>query len=535
MLRYPSREQEDATSASFVGRVARFRRPSNASPLPYSPQLSKHTYLSPEDRRNGADAAWSDASISPYTSYPVSPAINYDRDLPQLPPDALADIDSNQLASRHLPRTDDEVRSRHFSQYGTTIGTIAPNSASESSAAFGRADNAKQSAAHRFASASTSAALSAGLGLKKLGKKASAARLRLINTAQQAQEREASYAALRGVGSSHQTDNDTASSLRSSNSNPGTPSDYDQAESPCPYGVDTFVDSADPSISLPYDVAHNVHVDIGPQGYTGLPASWAQILLSEGMDEHDVRQDPEAAARLVEERTEYFVQRAVESGGDAENIRRILSQKLAADANLSTAIASTQATQPNRRRGDSVHSIASTSYSSVLDLGHAYDFSSLHETQPVPRVSPLPNKSPLLPDFAAEDYDDWATSLLSSIPDDNLDQKAASQQKLAEPEAKDSRRRSGSLSQMVSGSSLNGLGIGIASDATPRRAIQRDRDLLVASNATPKASQRMRASIGLDPESLRGRTASLRQLRLFLPCPRLERRQTDSCRPPKMK
>ncbi len=40
-----------------------------------------------------------------------------------------------------------------------------------------------------------------------------------------------------------------------------------------------------------------------------------------------------------------------------------------------------------------------------------------------------------------------------------------------------------------------------AADATPRRAATRDRDLLNASNATPKASHRLRASVGLDAES----------------------------------
>ncbi len=68
---------------------------------------------------------------------------------------------------------------------------------------------------------------------------------------------------------------------------------------------------------------------------------------------------------------------------------------------------------------------ASTSYSSVLEQG--WDLSSpqrpaLNSQQP----SPLPAKSPLLPDFAAEDYDDWATSLLGSIPTDGNGKQSSS-------------------------------------------------------------------------------------------------------------
>lgn len=508
MLRHQHREHGDHTSIPLVSRMAQYRRPSNASASPsfhastsprqYEPraaQASKHSYLSPEERRY-ADVAWSDTSASPQSSNAVSPSVNYDRELPDLPPDALSEIDDNQLISRDVPRTDEEVRSRHYSQCEPLAipNAVGCTSSSTTSASSGKPENSKQSAALRFASASTSAAVSAGLSLKKLGKKASAARLRRPNTSHQAQERDATYAALRSTGLLVPATDDAALAAHGPDSLTGNAIDTALA---LPTNANTFVDSADPAISLPYDVSHNVHVDIGPHGYTGLPSSWAQVLLSEGMDHQDICEDPQAAARLVEERTEYFVQRAVESGGDAEDTRRILTQRLAADASLSAALASAAPSRPTRPRRDSVQSNASSSYSSVLEKG--WDLSSPPKPQATHRASPLPAKSPLLPDFAAEDYDDWATSLISSIPSDATDGQKVS------PRTADraSRRRSTSLSQPVRPNSLNGLGIGIAADATPRRTVQRERDLLDASSATPKASYRLRTSIGLDAETAR--------------------------------
>ncbi|GAK67691.1 uncharacterized protein PAN0_020d5920 [Moesziomyces antarcticus] len=506
MLRELSRSRDDSTTAaSIANRIGRYRRPSNTpaspssslqpSPSPRqdyfnapSPSSSKHTYLSPEERRH-AGPAWSEASISPQSSTAVSPAINYDRELPDLPPDALSDIDANQLALRNLQRGQDEVRSRHLSQYESVSAFAATSPALTNTAPASKPDNSKQSAALRFASASTSAAVSAGLGLKKLGKKASAARLRRPNTSQLAQERDASYAALR-TPSSNADPQDVAQS-------PAGSSYASSYASPSPH-ANSFYDSADPAIGLPYDVSHNVHVDVGPHGYTGLPSSWAQILLSEGMDEHQIRQDPHTAARLVEERTEYLVQQAVQSGADADETRRILSQKLAADHQLSEALAAAASASPlrSRPRRDSVQSSASSSYSSVLEKG--WDLGSPPKPQAPQHFSPLPAKSPLLPDFAAEDYDDWATSLLSSIPSGASNDSATTRSTAAD---KASRRRSRSVGELVGRNSLNGLGIGIAADATPRRAATRDRDLLNASNATPKASHRLRASVGLDAES----------------------------------
>lgn len=513
MLRNPQREHEDRPSTSLVSRMARYRRPSNASstPSPYpspsprqyetpSPQTPKNTYLSPEERRH-ADYGWSEPSLSPHSSHAASPTINYDRELPDLPPDALSEISVNQIANREPARTDKEVRCRHLSQYETPLASPAPRayttaSASSSKAEASDSSNTKQSAALRLASASTSAAISAGLGLKKLGKKASAARLRRPNAAQQAQERDASYAALQGtphiVAASPRPDHGELAQADAS---------VDHPHYAISRATNTFVDSADPAIGLPYDVSHNVHVDVGPHGYTGLPSSWAQALLSEGMDYQDLRQDPQAAARFVHERTEYFVQRAVESGGDAEDTRRILSQRLADDADLSAVLASAAPPRPTRPRRDSDQSSASSSYSSVLDKG--WDLSSPPKTRPSQRFDPLPAKSPLLPDFAAEDYDDWATSLISSIPSSgaNGNGNTTSPQSSSKAAKRASHRRSRSLSQLVGANSLNGLGIGIASDATPRRTSQRERELLSASNATPKASHRLRASIGLDAES----------------------------------
>ncbi|KAJ1025869.1 hypothetical protein NDA16_002495 [Ustilago loliicola] len=491
--------------------MARYRRPSNASstPSPYpspsprqyespSSHSSKHFYLSPEERRH-ADFVWSNSSISPHSSHAASPTINYDRELPDLPPDALSELSINQLAHRDTTRTDEEVRSRHLSQYETPLASPAPTTCTTASASSSRAEantsTTKQSAALRFASASTSAAVSAGLGLKKLGKKASAARLRRPNATQSAQERDASYAALQGTphiaaASPHPPYDDPALADQA----------VDHPHYTISHATNTFVDRADPAIGLPYDVSHNVHVDVGPHGYTGLPSSWAQVLLSEGIDHQDIRQDPQAAARFVQERTEYFVQRAVKSGGDAEDTRRILSQRLAADADLSAVLASAAPSRPSRPRRDSVQSSASSSYSSVLDKG--WDLSSPPKPQPNQRFSPLPAKSPLLPDFAADDYDDWATSLISAIPSTAAGNDSTASLKSSSKAAKRaSHRRSRSLTHLVGVNSLNGLGIGIAADTTPRRTAQREHHLLNASNATPKASHRLRASIGLDAEN----------------------------------
>ncbi|SAM85830.1 related to Serine/threonine kinase [Ustilago bromivora] len=512
MLRNPQREHEDRSSASLVSRMARYRRPSNASssnpspfpsPLPpndESPTLhsNKHAYLSPEERRH-ADFVWSESSTSPHSSHAASPNIDYDRELPDLPPDALSELSSNKPATRDNTRGDDEVRSRHLSQYETPLASPAPSAYFAASASSSKAEanvattttNTMQSAALRFASASTSAAVSAGLGLKKLGKKASAARLRRPNAAQQAQKREANYAALQA------TPHIAAYSPHSA-SEEATLSGQSDAEMHYAFSntTNTFVDRADPDIGLPYHVVHNVHVDVGPHGYTGLPSSWAQVLLSVDMDIH---QDPQAAARFVQERTEYFVQHAVERGGDAEDTRRILSQRLAADADLSAVLASATPSRPSQPRRDSSQSNASSSYSSVLDKG--WDLSSPPKPQAAQRFSPLPVKSPLLPDFAAEDYDDWADSLISSIPSTAVGNSGTSPQSSSKAVKRASHRRSRSLSQLVGANSLNGLGIGIGADATPRRTAQREQDLLSASNATPKASHHLRASIGLDAEN----------------------------------
>uniref|UniRef100_V5EZ37 CRIB domain-containing protein n=1 Tax=Kalmanozyma brasiliensis (strain GHG001) TaxID=1365824 RepID=V5EZ37_KALBG len=486
-------DHDDRSNTSL--RTPLFRRPSNVSPSSsqFTSQLdSKHAYLSPEERRYHAEAAWSDASISPLSSNAVSPNVNYDRELPQLPPDALGEINTNRLASRDLPRTDDEVGFRHVPEYG-------PSSPSN----FKSDMSSKSSAALRFASASTSAAVSAaGVGLKKLGKKASAARLRRANTSQGAAERDASYAAMRDAYSPHSATCETPSD--DSWTRPGftvaSGSQHPRSHSRNPSNAEAalyaFVDHADPAIGLPYDVAHNVHVDIGPQGYTGLPASWASILLSEGMDNRDVHADPSAAARLIMDKTEFYVQRAVHSGGDADDTRRVLSQRLAQDPVLSAAVASNAHLWPAGARRGSDHSRASTSYSSVLEAG--WDLSAPRKTPSSDEASSLPSKSPLLPDFAAEDYDDWATSLLSSIPsaaNDKQSNPAKGSQKSTEPV---SRRQDGLSAQQGEESSLNGLGIGMSAHDTPKYTVQRDR---VPSHATPKASQRMRAAIGMDPGS----------------------------------
>ncbi len=280
MLRELSRSRDDSTTAaSIANRIGRYRRPSNTpaspssslqpSPSPRqdyfnapSPSSSKHTYLSPEERRH-AGPAWSDASISPQSSTAVSPAINYDRELPDLPPDALSDIDANQLALRNLQRGQDEVRSRHLSQYESVSAFAATSPALNK---HGASIQTRQLKAVGCATLRFSIHLGRRLGWprsQKAGKKASAARLRRPNTSQLAQERDASYAALR-TPSSNADPQDVAQS-------PAGSSYASSYASPSPH-ANSFYDSADPAIGLPYDVSHNVHVDVGPHGYTGLPS-----------------------------------------------------------------------------------------------------------------------------------------------------------------------------------------------------------------------------------------------------------------------
>ncbi|KIS67147.1 uncharacterized protein UMAG_05014 [Mycosarcoma maydis] len=517
MPRSLSTDYQDSSSSSLVGRLVRYRRPSNASQQtsslsstsPYqhnsfSPQLSKHAHLSPQETRYIFESASSEASASPRSSNAVSPYINYDRELPQLPPDAFVHLDTNQLASQHLARTDDEVRSRHLSQYESLHVLSSPTLVKPES-------TSKPSAAFRFATASTSAAVSAaGSGLRKLGKKASAARLRRPNTtAQQTAELDTSYAAIRSSCSPQSFASD-AVSVDHIGSIPSSSTTYDstharQPRQPrLPQSASSingpFVDAADPQIGLPYHVSHNVHVDIGPHGYTGLPSSWAHVLLSEGMDSQDIYDHPHAAARLVQDKTEYYVQRAVDNGVDAGDARRILSQTLAQDQSLSAILASAAPSRSTRPNRDSVQSSASSSYSSVLEKG--WDLGSPPKTDHPAKFSLLPTKSPLLPDFAAQDFDEWSTELLSSIPSTANDNKINSSQLSKQNTHKAARRRSKSLSQIPAHNPLSGLGLGIGIEncahATPKHNVQRTRDLLSAADATPKASsQRMNASLGL--------------------------------------
>ncbi len=149
----------------------------------------------------------------------------------------------------------------------STAPSWGPSPSPKEPSAFKSAlSSSKSSAALRFASASTSAAVSAaGQGLKKLSKKASAARLRRTNTShQQAAERDASYAALRGAHSPHSASSDIPPDLHVST--PSSDTDHVRSHSRSPSNPesspDTFIDHADPGISRPFDVLHNVHVDI---------------------------------------------------------------------------------------------------------------------------------------------------------------------------------------------------------------------------------------------------------------------------------
>ncbi|PWY99224.1 hypothetical protein BCV70DRAFT_126596 [Testicularia cyperi] len=494
-----SQSSSQTTTAESSYHLDPSARSGSVSPYSYHDASVSRDYYSPKDALRVLTTASLDRSVSPQSSS-ISPSFNYDRDLPDLPPDALSDLDINTLAPMSAERGDDEVRSRRRSAYEPNL--IQPAVPSPSATSKRAGPNL------RFASSATSAAVTAGL--KKLGKK-SAAALRRPLTSQDASSHPAglSLPRLRTAGAGPQLSPATATTpsepespaivfspyeATSPSASAGTPASTASGPTATnlPERRDEFLHGADPDIGLPYDVAHNVHVDVGPHGYTGLPSSWAQVLMSHGIDDQSIRDDPEAAARLIEERTEYYVQKEVEMGADESDTRRILSRTLAADNDLSHVLTSSRLKREEMQQLGRTLSNASTSYSSVLEKG--WDLGSPPTLKTSASFSPLPAKSPLLPDFSTDD-DDWADALLSYVPSESADADKQKRPRSQKGEILDDGS-SGEKALRRRSRSLNGLGIGLPRDTTPRRTA--DRQSRILDHETPKASLRLRSSLKLD-------------------------------------
>ncbi|CAO1634302.1 unnamed protein product [Parajaminaea phylloscopi] len=174
--------------------------------------------------------------------------------------------------------------------------------------------------------------------------------------------------------------------------------DYPFPPTPVSYG--------DSRIGLPYHVHHNVHVDVGPDGYTGLPASWARHLEAERAIEEQQRL---AAAQMsqgafsvgvspltaVQDNSRFPDADPPEEQGaaslrpDSGQYERKLQREVS-KWSMSTFRDVGRDDSSGRRtvRPSMVSSIASTSYSSVLQKG--WDDWSEGGTPPPP-VPPLPN------------------------------------------------------------------------------------------------------------------------------------------------
>lgn len=283
---------------------------------------------------------------------------------------------------------------------------------------------------------------SAGAGLMKFGK-ASAAKLK---QAQQRPPRSRDGSPLMGAfGITPGLKWYDGRAARSAADLPTSSLRFDDSSAPPLPSLPTA--TPDPHIGLPTDVKHNVHVDVGPHGYTGLPASWAQVLAQYGIDEDELRRNPSGAARLVKERTEYYIDREAERGQDREDTRKLLQSRLDDYEDLRDAVIATSSPRDSQdgatarsdttpKRVERRPSNASTSYSSVLDRGWPSPTWSDAPSLPKSPFAMSEDASPSLPQLRADD--DWASSLLNSIPS-------------TEPDVKAARRRSRSLNLGDSG------------------------------------------------------------------------------------
>lgn len=269
------------------------------------------------------------------------------------------------------------------------------------------------------------ASQSAGAGLKKWGK-ASAAKLKQAQNARGLMGSRDGSPLVGSWNKSHTNlrkyDGRAAKSVADL---PLTSSDFSDAP-PLP-NIPTS--SPDPRIGLPTDVRHNVHVDVGPQGYTGLPASWAQVLAQYGLDAEEVKKNPAEAVQLIRERTQYYVDKEAERGQDPERTRKLLESKLYDLEDFRDAVRSTSPTDrkslDNTTKSDATvkrDSNASTSYSSILHTG----WPPSPTWSDAPAMPPPHHLSPSLPQFQSENEEDWGASLLKALPQSSSSDKELS-------------------------------------------------------------------------------------------------------------
>lgn len=73
-------------------------------------------------------------------------------------------------------------------------------------------------------------------------------------------------------------------------------------------------------VGKPYNIQHNVHVEVGQYGYKGLPEKWQKILLASGVPEDVVRNNPVTVERVMNQvRMPYSLQSNVVSQKDKDN------------------------------------------------------------------------------------------------------------------------------------------------------------------------------------------------------------------------
>ncbi|KAG1011702.1 hypothetical protein G6F27_003511 [Rhizopus arrhizus] len=73
-------------------------------------------------------------------------------------------------------------------------------------------------------------------------------------------------------------------------------------------------------VGKPYNIQHNVHVEVGQYGYKGLPEKWQKILLASGVPEDVVKNNPVTVERVMNQvRMPYSLQSNVVSQKDKDD------------------------------------------------------------------------------------------------------------------------------------------------------------------------------------------------------------------------
>lgn len=66
-----------------------------------------------------------------------------------------------------------------------------------------------------------------------------------------------------------------------------------------PFSGDRKCSKVPTLIGKPYNIQHNVHVEVGQYGYKGLPEKWQMILLASGVPEDVVKNNPATVERVM--------------------------------------------------------------------------------------------------------------------------------------------------------------------------------------------------------------------------------------------